>query len=191
MVGAKSTLSAIRSLDCSGLDGARIAHQKRNANRLFVHEPLVIPAVVAQKEAMIRSVNDDRVVWSAGFRPGSPADRPTFSSIEATAAKVVAHETLIVPRLLFLGRQPGRNRIGNVILQVHKRHLLRRHAGRSRSILVAVVESGRLRYRFRRQRGALSLGLGWKGSWGALCAQTRKNGRSVSRFDSQPSALSV
>ena len=32
------------------------------AQRLLVHEPLVVPAVVAEEEALVGRVDDDRVV---------------------------------------------------------------------------------------------------------------------------------
>ena len=54
----------------SGCKFARIAHQKRHFQRFFVDETFVIPAVIAQKKALIAGVNHNRIVLqTAGFQP--------------------------------------------------------------------------------------------------------------------------
>ena len=65
-VGAKSTLSAIASLRVPGLDAGRPADEERHPQRLLVHEPLVEQAVVAEEEALVAGVDDDRVLREAG-----------------------------------------------------------------------------------------------------------------------------
>ena len=49
-------------VDRAGCDGLRVADEQRHAQRLLVHEALVIPAVVAEKEALVGGIDDDGVV---------------------------------------------------------------------------------------------------------------------------------
>ena len=61
-VGAKSRFSTMSLLTVPGLVAAGPADKQRRAQALFVHEPLVVPAMVAEEEALIGGVDDDGVI---------------------------------------------------------------------------------------------------------------------------------
>ena len=47
--------------DAAGPDPCRPAHQERHAQRLFIHEPLVVHSVLAQEKALVARVDHHRV----------------------------------------------------------------------------------------------------------------------------------
>ena len=94
--------------DHVGVDGARphrarVAHDERHAQRLLVHEALVVPAVVAEKEPLVGGVDDDGVV-------GDPlgvevVQQPPDALVDRVhAAQVVLDVALVEPALALGGR---------------------------------------------------------------------------------------
>ena len=72
-VSAKSRFITILSLDAAGLRLAGPADEQRRAERLFVHPPLVVPAVLAEIPALVGRVDDDGVLRQARSRRDSRA----------------------------------------------------------------------------------------------------------------------
>ena len=102
----------------TGPNACRPTHQEGNANAFLVHETLVVPAVVAEKEPVVGRVNHDRVVPEArGIQPCQNAADVFVNGIHATI--VVAHIGLVVRLQTRLARQVVRRGFGQVILEVH------------------------------------------------------------------------
>ncbi len=107
--------------------------EERHPDRLLVHEPLVEPAVVAEEEALVRAVEEHRVVEVAAVAqpPHEPADVVVD---RGHAGEVVLHVALVLPQRLVLARKPLRDRLfqvhlGEVVGDAHGRATGRVGAG--------------------------------------------------------------
>src|SRR5699024_4479604 len=78
------------------VDAARIADQQRHPHRLLVDESLVEPAVVAEEEALVGAVHQQRVVVLAPVF--QPADHAAHAVVDPChAVEVVLHVPLVLP----------------------------------------------------------------------------------------------
>ena len=109
--------------DRAGADHARVAHQQRHAQRLLVHEALVVPTVVAEEEALVGRIHDHGVARQAALVEviQQPAD---IVINRRHAAQVVLDIALILPLLLCLSAQSLRRRafavaVHEVVLDRH------------------------------------------------------------------------
>ena len=91
----------------AGLDDAGPAHDQRHHQRLLVHPALVVPAVVAEVEALVGAVDDDGVVGEALLL--EPVHEPADALVDAAdAAQVVLQVALVHPADEVLALEIGR-----------------------------------------------------------------------------------
>ena len=112
-------------VDGAGLNELGVADQKRHAKRLFVHEPFVIPAVLAQEEPLVRGVDDDCVLAQA-FLIEAVEQAADVVVGRRDAAQVVFDVSLVFPLLLLPSAEAGRRRafevhLGQVVVNAHRR----------------------------------------------------------------------
>lgn len=79
-----------------GLDGAGVTDQERYAERRFVHETLVVPAVFAQIEAVVGGIYDEGVRGLAGFVEVVQDAAESFVDADDVAVHVL-NEALVDP----------------------------------------------------------------------------------------------
>ena len=102
-------------VDGTGLDGPGIADDEGHAQRFFVHEALIVPAVIAKKEALVRGIDDDGVVGEALFVE-IVQDATDIIVDAGNAAQIVLYIALIFPVLLFFRRQTFGHRLLEIAL---------------------------------------------------------------------------
>ena len=103
----------------AGLNGSRIAHKQRHAQRLLVHEALVVPAVVAEEEALVGGVDHDGVFGQALLI--EPAQQAADVVVDTgDDAQVVLDVALVGPAAqLGLGQVVGNFSLDVAVAHVH------------------------------------------------------------------------
>ncbi len=127
-----------RVIHAAGFDLSRVSQQQWHSNTLLVHESLVEPAVIAEKEAVVRGVDDDGVLGE--IVPVEPIKQtPDVVIHRGDHAQVVFDEPLIFPLLDLLFAEAGwRVALGVCFGQILHRHGL--FAGGPAASAIVVVE---------------------------------------------------
>ena len=162
-----------------GLDRRRPADEERHAERLLVHEALVVQAVVAEEEALVAGVDHDRVAAQAGLVEvvEHAADVVVH---RLHAGEVVLHVALVLPaRQRVAGQARGRVQLEVRPGQVVGRAACSRAGRRCAPCSRPTASPARGSSSSRTARRASAFGV--HGRCGALWCSIRKNGLSFGR----------
>ena len=119
MVWAKSTFvprdADARALVRAGGDAPGVADEEGHPQGLLVHEALVEPSVVPEKESLVGAVHQQGVVEVAPVP--EPVDHPSDVVVDrGHTTEVVLHVALVLPQRLLLVAEAIRRRLLEILL---------------------------------------------------------------------------